>query len=139
MSFPIKTSTIAVGLVALLVGGGLAAAAVTITQANPNKIAPGEGQVQGSTDMTIDSQSLSYSGVNATGVTVDVNNAGTTDHTGDVHISVKKADGTIVDSTTKSGQNFAGNGTVTSVSYTFSSELPIDSFSKLEVVVEQTA
>jgi len=137
MSFPIKTSTIAVALVALVVGAGFAAAAVTISQANPNKVAPGEGQVQGSTDMTIDSQSLSYSGVNATGVTVDVNNTGTSDHTGDVHISVKKSDGTIVDSKTYTGKTFT-SGSVTSVTYTFASELPIDSFSKLEVVVEQT-
>lgn len=137
MRFAIKTSTIAVALVALVVGSGLAAAAVTISQANPNKIAPGEGQVQGSTDMSIDSQSLSYSGVNATGVTVDVNNTGTSDHTGDVHISVKKSDGTVVESKTFSGKTFT-SGSVTSVSYTFPNELPIDSFSKLEVVVEQT-
>jgi hypothetical protein len=137
MSFPIKTSTIAVGLVALVVGGGLAAAAVTISQANPNEVAPGEGQVTGSTNLSIDSQSLSYSGVNATGVTVDVNNTGMTDHTGDVHISIKKSDGTIVDSKTYTGKTFTQDS-VTSVTYDFPSELPIDSFSKLEVLVEDT-
>lgn len=138
MEIPTKTPTIAIALAALLLGAGVAAAAVSITQANPTPIAPGQGQVQGSTDLSIDSQSLSYSGVNATGVTVSVNNTGSAEHTGDIHITVKASDGTVLESSTTTGVTFAA-GSVTSHSFTFSQERPVDSFTNLEVVVEETA
>lgn len=125
--------------IALLVGMGVAAAAVTIVQTNPNPIAPGEGTVQGSTDLSIESQSLSYSGVNATGVDVNILNSGTVDHTGDVHISVKTASGTVVESNTFTGQTLAGNSTTTTVSFTFTKERPVDTFAEIEVLVEETA
>lgn len=138
MKLPTKTTTIAIALVALFLGAGIAAAAVTITQNDPNPIAPGQGTVKGSQDLSIASQSLTYSGVNATGVTVDVNNTATSDHTADVHISVKKADGTIVESTTFTGKTLTASS-VTSVSFTFTKERPVDTFADIEVVVEQTA
>lgn len=125
-----------VGL-ALIIGMGIAVAAVTIVQVDPDPIAPGEGQVQGSDNLSLASQSLSYSGTNATGVDVDVDNAGSVDHTGDVHITVKDANGNVLESTTQTGVTFTG-GQVTTVSYTFNQERPVDSFSKIEVVVEQT-
>lgn len=127
----------AIVAVALLVGTGIAAAAVTIVQSDPNRVAPAEGSVQGSDNLTIDSQSLSYSGVNATGMTVDVRNTGSVDHTGTVHLSVKTADGVEVETATLSSETFNSN-TVSSVSYSFSQERPIDSFHSLEVLVEET-
>lgn len=138
MSLKPNVPTLVLVALVFILGMGVAVAAVTIVQVNPDPIAPGEGEVQGSDDLSIESQSLTYSGVNATAVDVVVNNTGTSDHTGDVHISIKDAAGTIVDSTTVSGEEFTG-GQTTTVSYTFSEELPVDSFAKIEVVVEQTA
>lgn len=134
-----KIPTFALVAIALIVGMGVAAAAVTIVQTDPNPIAPGEGTVKGSTDLSIDSQSLSYSGVNATGVDVTVMNGGSVDHTGDVHISVKTAGGTVVESKTFTGETFTGNSTASTVSFTFSKERPVDSFADVEVLVEETA
>jgi hypothetical protein len=138
MALERKIPTTVLVSLALILGMGVAMAAVTIVQVDPNPIAPGEGQVQGSNDLSLESQSLTYSGTNATGVDVDVNNtASTTDHTGDVHITVTDSNGNVLESTTKTSVTFTA-GTVTTVSYTFSQERPVDSFSKLEVVVEET-
>lgn len=137
MSQKRKVPTFVLVSIALIIGMGVAAAAVTIVQVNPDPIAPGEGEVTGSNDLSLESQSLTYSGTNATGVDVIVNNTATGDHTGDVHITVKDGNGNVLESTTETGVTFTG-GTTTTVSYTFTQERPVDSFTKLEVVVEET-
>lgn len=137
MSIKRKVPPFVLFSLALIIGMGIAMAAVTIVQVNPDRIVPGEGEVQGSNDLSLDSQSLTYSGTNATGVDVVVNNTGTSDHTGDVHITVKDANGQVLESDTQTGMSFK-NGTTTTVSYTFTQERPVDSFTKLEVLVEET-
>lgn len=122
-------------IVALLASAGTAAA-VNILTKNPNPVSAAEGTLS-SSPVTIDSQSLTYSGTNATGVDIVVNNTDTGSHTIDIHIALRKADGTVVESTTKTGTSVSA-GSTKSVTWTFSTEHPVDTFSDVEVTVEQT-
>lgn len=84
-----------------------------------------------------DAQALTYSGTSATGVDVTVNNTDSSSHTISIHFAIREADGTIVESTTETGIS-VGAGSTQTVTWTFSSEHAVDTFSKVEVTVEQT-
>jgi len=130
-----RLPTWAIVVLILLVSAGIAAA-VTIVAINPNPISPGTGTLSGSNDLALDSQSLTYSGTNVTGVDVAINNTGSV-HTADVHIALKDSTGAVIATQTVSGANLP-SATVTTVSVTFASEHSVDSFAELEVTVEQT-
>lgn len=119
---------------ALLVSAGTAAA-VTVLPRDPNPITAAEGTLAES-PVTVDSQSLTYTGTSVTGVGVVVNNTDTVEHTVDLHFSLRKEDGTLVEQTTKDGTTLVAGSTKT-VTWTFSSEHPVDTFSQVEVTVEQ--
>lgn len=138
MSLKRKIPMSALVVVALLVGAGVAAAAITITNVDPNSVEAGQGQVQQSTNLTINDQQLTYAGVDVSGVNVTVDNAGTVQHTADVHLALKKSDGTIVATKTVTGQTLAASS-ATTVSVTLATAQSVDSFSSVEVVVEETA
>lgn len=127
-------------VVTILVAGLLASAgtatALAVLTVNPNPITPADGSLT-SSPVTVDSQSLSYSGTNATGVDVVVNNTDTADHTVDVHLALRTADGTLLESTTVSGRAVTAGSTAT-VTWTFASSHSVDTFSTVEVTVEQT-
>lgn len=123
-------------LIGMLSSAGTAAA-VNILTKNPNPVTPAEGTLS-SSPVTIDSQSLTYSGTNATGVDLVVNNTDGSNHTVDVHLAIRKSDGTIVESTKKTSIGVSA-GSTKSVTWTFSSEHAVDTFSRVEVTVEQTS
>lgn len=123
-------------VVATIASAGTAAAVDVLTE-NPNPITSAEGTLS-SSPVTIDSQSLTYSGTNATGVTIVANNTDGSTHTVDVHFALRKSDGTLVERTTKTGLSVGATST-TSVTWTFSTEHAVDTFSLVEVTVEQTA
>lgn len=124
--------------VVMLLVSASTAAAVSIILLDTNPIAPGEGLLSGSSDLVLESQSLTYVGNNATGTDVVVNNTGASSHTVDIHYAIKNTtSGTVVESGVVSGQSMPAN-TATTVSITFNSEHPVDTFHKLEVNVEET-
>lgn len=127
---------VVLGAVAIVASAGTAAA-VTIIVANPNTIAPAAGTLSGSPDLTVDSQSLTYSGTDATGLDVVVNNTGTSSHTVDLHFVLEDSTGTVIENATKTGVSIAGGSTST-VSWTFNSAHAVDTFSRVEVTVEVT-
>lgn len=132
---PERRQVATVLVVGLLASAGTATALAILT-VDPNPITPAEGSLS-SSPVTVDSQSLTYSGTNATGVDVVVNNTDTADHTVDVHLALRTADGTLLESTTVSGQTVTTGATAT-VTWTFASSHSVDTFSTVEVTVEQT-
>lgn len=125
-----------VGLVLLAsVGTG---AALTIVTVDNNPLNPGSGTVTSSTDLTLKSQDLIYTGTDVTAADVTVSNAVASDHTGDIQVVIQDSSGTIV-----------GQGTATSVTFTGSSDTPtsvtldtsvdMSKVGSVEVVVEQTS
>lgn len=134
----VKRKTVLIVALVLLLSVGTAVA-VTIITIDPNTIAPGEGTLSGSADLTLDSQSLTYTGNNVTGTDVAVNNTGTSDHEADVHYALRNTTSdTVVESGTVSAPTLTA-GNVTTVSITFTDEHSVDTFDKLEINVEQTA
>lgn len=129
--------TVVIALVVLLVGVGVVAG-VSILTKDPNPIQPAEGTLTNASDLTVDSQSLSYSGTDATAVDVVVNNTGTSDHTVDMHFRLEDNTGSKVESTTKTSITVTAGSTKT-VTWTFSSSQTVNSFSKVEVTIEQTS
>lgn len=109
---------------------------VSLTKLSFTPVEPGSGQVSDSA-LTIADASLGYSGIDATGATVDVNNTDTVDHTGDVHLSLIDSTGTVVTSATKTDVRFSGNDTVTSVRLSFTATNVTD-FASVEVRIEVT-
>ncbi|WP_435065326.1 hypothetical protein [Halobaculum sp. EA56] len=112
------------------------ASAVTVLDRDPDPVVPVRGDLTGSSDLTVDSQRLSYDGINVTGVTVVVNNTGTSDHTGTVHLALKNGSTTVADSTA-AGETFAA-GTTTNVSVSLASEYSVSEIDRVEVTVERT-
>lgn len=130
-----RTQIGVLAIVALLASMGTAGA-VTILTSNPNPITAAEGSLS-SSSVTIDSQSLTYSGVDVTGSDVVINNTDSSNHTVDLHLALRADDGTIVESTTNASISVEADSTKT-VTWTFSSPHAVDTFSKVEVTVEQT-
>lgn len=126
---------IAVILGTLVVSAGTVAA-VNILTKNPNQITAAEGSMS-SSPVTVDSQSLTYSGTNAASLDVVVNNTDTSSHTVDLHFALRKSDDTVVESTTKTSISVSAGATKT-VTWTFNNEHAVDTFSQIEVTVEQT-
>lgn len=126
-----------VGLIGALVVSAGAAAAVSIITADPNPIAPAEGTLSGSSNITVDSQSLTYSGTDATGVDVVVNNTGSSGHTVTLHFVLEDSTGNEIENTTVSGVSVSAGSTRT-VTWTFNNAHSVDTFSKVEVTVEVT-
>lgn len=120
----------------LLVSAGTAAA-VTILTVNPNSVSPAEGTLSSSADVTVDSQHLSYTGVEVTALDVVVNNTGGSSHTVDLHVALRDSSGTVVESLTKTGVSVPA-GSTTTVTVGFASAHRVDSFTDVEVTVEVT-
>lgn len=133
----LRKRPVVIALVVLLVGVGTVAG-VSILTNDPNPIQPAEGTLTNASDLTVDSQSLSYSGTDATAVDVVVNNTGTSDHTVDMHFRLEDNTGSKVESTTKTSITVTAGSTKT-VTWTFSSSHTVNSFSKVEVTIEQTS
>ena len=113
------------------------ATAVTIVTIDANPIAPGSGTLSGSSDLTLNSQELQYSGNNVTAVDVNVSNSAASDHTGDVYVVLQDSSGNTVASETVTDQTFTANSdTITTASFT--TEHAPDTFSRVEVNVEET-
>lgn len=123
--------------VVMLMVSASTAAAVSIILLDTNPVAPGEGLLSGSSDLVLESQSLTYTGNNATGTDVVVNNTGASSHTVDIHYAIKNTtSGTVVESGVVTGESIPVGAKT--VSITFKSEHPVDTFHKLEVNVEET-
>ena len=113
------------------------AAAVTIVTIDANPIAPGSGTLSGSSDLTLNSQDLQYSGNNVTAVDVNVSNSAASDRTGNVYVVLQDSSGNTVASETVTDQTFTANSdTITTASFT--TEHAPDTFSRVEVNVEET-
>lgn len=125
-------------LMVVLVAVAGSAAALTVVNVDNNPLNPGSGAVQGSADLTLNSQSLVYSGTNVTATDVNVSNSVTTDHTGDIQVVLKDSTGTILETKGITGVTFTGSSdTVTTV--TFASEHPMTDVAAIDVVIEQTS
>lgn len=122
-------------VVLLVVSAGTVAAVQVLTR-NPNPVTAAEGSLS-SSPVTVDAQSLTYSGTDATGLDVTLNNTDTADHTTDLHFALRQTDGTIVEQTTVTGVT-VGAGSTTTATWTFAAEHAVDTFSQVEVTVEQT-
>ncbi|MXR40196.1 hypothetical protein GRX01_02330 [Halobaculum sp. WSA2] len=112
------------------------ATAVTVLDRNPDPIVPVRGDISGSTDLTVDAQRLTYDGINVTGVTVTVNNTGTTDHTGAVHLALKNGSTTVASSTV-TGEQFAAE-TTTNTTIDLGSDYAVSDVDRVEVTIERT-
>lgn len=122
----------------VLVAVAGSAAALTVVNVDNNPLNPGSGTVLGSADMTLQTQSLVYSGTNVTATDVTVNNSATTEHTGDIQVVLKDSAGNTLETTEMTGVTFAaGSDTTTQVS--FASEHPMADVAGIDVVIEQTA
>lgn len=125
-------------LVALaLVVSASTAAATSILVRNPDPIVPVQGSLQASSDLTVDNQSLTYSGVNVTGVDIAVNNTAGSSHDGTLHVALLDSSDAILASKTTSSP-LPGN-TVTVVPIDFGSSYSVENVSRVEVTVEQTS
>lgn len=122
-------------VVAILVTSTGAAAAVTVLVKNPDPIQPVEGHLMNAGDLTVDSQSLTYSGTDVTGLEVVVNNTGGNSHDVVLHFALRDSSGTLVDST-KQSKTISATSTRT-VTWSFG-PYSVSSFSKVEVTIEQT-
>lgn len=130
-----STSLRVVVALALVVSASTAAA-TSILVRNPDPIVPVQGSLQASSDLTVDNQSLTYSGVNVTGVDIAVNNTGGSSHDGTLHVALLDSDDTLLASKTTSS-SFPGN-TVSVVAIDFGSSYSVENVSRVEVTVEQT-
>lgn len=130
----VRQVVLTVAVLAVIAVGTAVGVSLTVLSFTP--LEPGSGQVSESA-LRIESESLGYSGLNATSVTVDVNNTDTVDHTGDVHFSLIDSAGNVVTSTTETGVRFPGNDTVTSVTISFTPTNVTD-FDSVEVRIEET-
>lgn len=131
-----RSQILVLGVVVLVSSAGTAAAMSILTK-DPNPITAAEGTLS-SSPVTVDSQSLAYSGTNATGVDIVLNNTDSSSHTVTLHFALKTSDGTIVERTTITSQS-VGAGSTSTITWTFSSEHSVDTFSEVEVTIEQTA
>lgn len=122
--------------VLVLVVSASTAAATSVLVRNPDPIVPVRGSLQASSDLTVDNQSLSYSGVNVTGLDIAVNNTGSSSHDGTLNVALIKSDDTILTSKTTT-TSFPGN-TVTVVSVDFAASYSVENVSRVEVTVEET-
>lgn len=132
-----NTRRIGTAIIALLLVGTGTVLGVTLTSMNFNPMEPGQGGVPDSS-LTINSESLSYSGLDVTSLTLDIENTDTVDHTGDVHVSLVDSGGTSVTSASNTGVSFAGNNTVTTVTVSLTAT-NVTSFQNVKVRIEETA
>jgi len=114
------------------------AVAVPILSLSLNPIDGGSGAVHNSTALVIDSQQLTYTGENVSGMTIVVNNTGTSDLSGDVTVVLRTIDGSVIERKTQTGTVFSSSDSTT-VILTFDSAHPVGSFSLTKVTVERTS
>lgn len=126
----------AVLMIALVAVAG-SAAALAIVNVDNNPLNPGSGSIEGSTDMTLKSQSLVYSGTNVTGTDVVVNNTGV-EHTGNIQVVLEDSAGNPLETKEMTGVIFAASSDTTT-RVEFASEHSMADVSSIDVVVEQTA
>lgn len=131
-----KTKRIGVAVVVLLVFGTGTAVGVSLTSLNFNPLEPGQGNVPDSS-LVIETESLSYTGLDATKADLTINNTDTVDHTGDIHLTLVDSSGNSVTSTSKTGVSFPGNNTETSVTLDFT-DTNVTNFDSVEVRIEET-
>lgn len=131
-----KTRRIGIPLVAIVVFGAGTALGVTMTSMSFNPLEPAQGAVPDSS-LHIESETLSYTGLDATTATLKINNTDSVDHTGSVYLDVLDSSGTSVASANKTGVSFAGNGTLTTVALDFT-DTNVSKIDSVEVRVEET-
>ncbi|SFR33477.1 hypothetical protein [Halogeometricum limi] len=136
MEKPERLVSLKVVLVVVLVTAAGTSAATTVLVRNPATIVPATGTVQVDDDLTIDSQQLSYEGINVTGATVVVNNTGASEHTGTVHVRLVD-DGATLATETTSETTFAA-GATKSVDVSFGGNYSVANVTGIEVVVQRT-
>lgn len=124
-------------LVAVIIISSGTAVAVTLTALDFNPLEPGQGPLTDSA-LAIESEQLNYQGLNATGVTLTVNNTDAGDHTGNVTVLLRDtSDGSAVGSATATGITFTG-GTTTDVTVSFTNSHNVTTFDTVEVRIEET-
>ena len=93
MRRPGTASVWAVLLAGVVLSGS--AVAVPILSLSLNPIDGGSGAVHNSTALVIDSQQLTYTGENVSGMTIVLNNTGTSDLSGNVTVVLRTIDGKV--------------------------------------------
>lgn len=121
-------------LLVVLVSIAGSAAALTIVNVDNNPLNPGSGTVQGSDQLTLQSQNLNYEGTNVTGTDVTVNSTAASDISGTIQVVLKDSSGTSLEVVETSATFLAGADTTTTVSFT--TDHSMDTVSSVDVVVE---
>ena len=136
MRRPGTVSVWAVLLAGVVLSGS--AVAVPILSLSLNPVDGGSGAVHNSTALVTDSQQLTYTEENVSGITIVVNNTGTSDLSGNVTVVLRTIDGAVIEQKTQTGTVFSSSDSTT-VMLTFDSVHPVDSFSLTKVTVEGTS
>lgn len=130
------TKRFGIAIVALLVLGTGVAIGISMTALDFHPLEPGQGQVTDSA-LAIDSESLTYSGLDVTDVTLDVNNTDGSSHTADIYVDLVDSSGTSVASGSKTGVSISAN-TVKSVTVSMSPATNVTNFQDVKVRIEET-
>lgn len=127
--------TLSVAVVAVALCSAVVTASIVTTD-DPNPATAVEGSLQPSSDVSVVSQELQYSGTNVTAVEITVNNTANSDRTGDINLAIYDDTGTSLTTTTVSGETFtAGSETTVVVAV---DETSIENVATVEATVEVT-
>lgn len=122
-------------VVALLLFGAGTVVGVSINPMSFDPLEAGQGAVADSS-LTIDSERLVYSGLDATKAKLEINNTDSVDHDANVSLELVNSSGGTVASASKTGQTFTNN-TVTTVTLDFE-DTNVTKFSDVQVRIEET-
>lgn len=131
---PLRFTVIAFLVVLLLSGVGVA---VSVTSGLVSPVDVGNGEVNNSTTLIVESQRLSYTGTNVSGAVIVVNNTGVTNVSSNITLTLKAANGSIVALETKPDVSITANGTTT-VAITLSNSIESSSFFWWQISVTRT-
>lgn len=126
-----------VGVVLLSVLGTAAATSVVVTTDSPDPITGVEGDLQASSNLTVETQTLQYEGTNVSAVNVTVNNTATSDVTGNLYVAIYDGNGDRLVSETRTGVTFAADAK-TSKNVTLSTKPYIEDVVNVEATIEET-
>jgi|GEM_PF-1499566 len=136
MSFS-KTQFVGILLVVTIVAAGVGTG-VAYVQLEPNPITPGAGSLDGSNDLTLESQALQYQGNNVSSVDVTINNINAdVTYKVDIHLAFRNTtEGELVTSVDSMTRTVNAGGTTT-INVDVPSNIGVNQFDQLQVNVEQ--
>lgn len=128
---------VVLGVVLLSVLGTAAATSAMVTTANPSPVTGVEGDLQASSNLTVETQTLQYEGTNVSAVNITVNNTAGSSVTGNIYVAIYDSTGALLVSETRTGVSFAANAK-TSKTVTLSTNPYIENVVTVEATIEET-